>query len=95
MERLVYFWGSQRQEEADKLKIEGLVAPAAPAGGSGGYPKDPLLEKARELAREHEHISTSYLQRKLHIGYPRAARIMEQFEEEMGKEGEGEGEGKV
>jgi DNA segregation ATPase FtsK/SpoIIIE-like protein len=24
------------------------------------------------------------LQRKLHIGYPRAARIMEQLEEEMG-----------
>jgi len=88
MERLVYFWGSQRQEEADKLKIEGLVVPATPAGG--GYPRDPLLEKARELAGEHEHISTSYLQRKLHIGYPRAARIMEQLEEEMGKEGEGE-----
>jgi S-DNA-T family DNA segregation ATPase FtsK/SpoIIIE len=45
------------------------------------------------LAQQHEHISTSFLQRRLHIGYPRAARIMEQLEEEMGKEsGEG-GEG--
>ncbi|GAH23614.1 unnamed protein product, partial [marine sediment metagenome] len=57
----------------------------------GGYTQDPLLEAARELAQQHEHISTSFLQRRLHIGYPRAARIMEQLEEEMAKEG-GEGE---
>ncbi|MFC1956413.1 DNA translocase FtsK [Chloroflexota bacterium] len=81
MERLVYFWGSQRQEDADQLKIDGVVAPP-PSAGVGGYPRDPLLDAARELAQQHEHISTSYLQRRLHIGYPRAARIMEQLEEE-------------
>ncbi|NLL89685.1 MAG: hypothetical protein GX226_01030, partial [Dehalococcoidales bacterium] len=47
--------------------------------------KDPLLGDALELAKEHEKISTSFLQRKLHIGYPRAARLMEQLEEELGK----------
>jgi S-DNA-T family DNA segregation ATPase FtsK/SpoIIIE len=47
---------------------------------------DPLLDAARQLAQEHEHISTSFLQRRLRIGYPRAARLMEQLEEE----GEGE-----
>jgi S-DNA-T family DNA segregation ATPase FtsK/SpoIIIE len=87
MERLVYFWGSQRKEEADRLKMETLVTPVAT---TGGYPKDPLLDTARELAREHGDISTSYLQRKLHIGYPRAARIMEQLEEEMAQASEGE-----
>jgi len=93
LERLVYFWGSQRQEEVDKLKIEELVSPVSAVSG-GGFPADPLLETARELAQQHQHISTSFLQRRLHIGYPRAARIMEQLEEEMGKE-EGEGEGEV
>jgi S-DNA-T family DNA segregation ATPase FtsK/SpoIIIE len=44
---------------------------------------------ARQLAREHKHISTSYLQRRLRIGYPRAARIMEQLEEEGFKREEG------
>jgi S-DNA-T family DNA segregation ATPase FtsK/SpoIIIE len=88
MERLVYFWGSQRQEEADKLKVEPLVAPTTTT--IGGYPKDPLLDTAREMAQEHGTISTSYLQRKLHIGYPRAARIMEQLEEEMAQESEEE-----
>jgi S-DNA-T family DNA segregation ATPase FtsK/SpoIIIE len=91
VERLVYFWNSQQKEEAAQLKIEELVSPSALAS-KGGYPSDPLLEAARELAQQHEHISTSFLQRRLHIGYPRAARIMEQLEEEMGKE-EGEGEG--
>jgi len=88
-ERLVYFWGSQQREEAAQLKVTELVQPVA-AGKREGLPEDPLLETARQLTQEHKHISTSYLQRKLRIGYPRAARIMEQLEEEMGIEGEGE-----
>jgi S-DNA-T family DNA segregation ATPase FtsK/SpoIIIE len=87
-ERLVYFWGNQRQEETASLKIEELV-PSRATARKGSFPEDSLLAAARQMAREHEHISTSYLQRKLHIGYPRAARIMEQLEEEMAKE-EGE-----
>lgn len=83
-ERLVYFWGSQKQEGVARPKLEELVLPATPAK-RGGFPEDPLLESARQLAEEHGHISTSYLQRRLRIGYPRAARIMEQLEEENGK----------
>ncbi len=92
-ERLVYFWGSQqRQEGPSLLKVEELVL--SQAAGRGGHPEDSLLAAAMQLAKEHAHISTSYLQRKLRIGYPRAARLMEQLEEEMGKEEEGgEGEG--
>jgi len=82
-ERLVYFWGSQQREEAS-LKIEELV-PSVAAGRKGGFPEDPLLEAAKQLAREHKHISTSFLQRRLRIGYPRAARLMEQLEEEGGR----------
>jgi S-DNA-T family DNA segregation ATPase FtsK/SpoIIIE len=81
-ERLVYFWGSQKKEEAASLKIEGVTAPATAARGA--YPEDPLLEIARQLLKEHHHISTSFLQRKLHIGYPRAARLMEDLEAEGG-----------
>ncbi len=85
IERLVYFWGSQRQEEAAQLRIEDFPSVVT---RPREYPPDPLIDAARQLAREHKHISTSFLQRRLRIGYPRAARIMEQLEEEMG-EGEG------
>jgi S-DNA-T family DNA segregation ATPase FtsK/SpoIIIE len=87
-ERLVYFWSSQQREEKAQLKVEELVL-SGTAARQEGFPEDPLLDAARQLAQEHTHISTSFLQRRLHIGYPRAARIMEQLEEE-GIRGEGE-----
>ena len=81
IERLVYFWGSQRKEETAQLKVEGIVSPLT-TGKKEGFPEDQLLDAAKQLLEEHKHISTSYLQRKLRIGYPRAARIMEQLGEE-------------
>ncbi|MFC1950502.1 DNA translocase FtsK [Chloroflexota bacterium] len=81
IERLVYFWSSQRREETAQLKVEELISPST-IGKKEGFPEDPLLESAKQLREEHKHISASYLQRKLRIGYPRAARIMEQLEEE-------------
>ncbi|MFC1918495.1 DNA translocase FtsK [Chloroflexota bacterium] len=80
-ERLVYFWGGQRKEEETQLKIEELMPPGTTARRTD-LPEDSLIETARQLAEEHKHISTSFLQRRLRIGYPRAARIMEQLQEE-------------
>ena len=79
IERVVYFWGSQKAETPDKLKMETLIA-TTPAGTIGGHPIDSLLEQAKELARTNEDVSTSFLQRRLHIGYPRAARLKEQLD---------------
>lgn len=42
---------------------------------------DSLLESAIEVAQKQDFLSTSYLQRRLRIGYPRAARIMEHLYE--------------
>ncbi len=42
---------------------------------------DSLLEQAIEIAKKNDTLSTSYLQRRLRIGYPRAARIMEHLYE--------------
>ena len=93
IERLVYFWGSQRRQEISSLKIEELI-PSQTAAQKGGYPEDSLLVAARQLAEEHPHISTSFLQRRLRIGYPRAARIMEQLEGEKVEDGD-KGSGEV
>jgi DNA segregation ATPase FtsK/SpoIIIE-like protein len=43
--------------------------------------KDELFQKAIELAHLHNKLSTSLLQRRLRIGYPRAARLMDELEE--------------
>ena len=80
VERLVYFWNSQQKEtRKPSLLIEDITVAT---GKKENQPADALMEEARQLAEEHEHISTSFLQRRLRIGYPRAARIMEQLKEE-------------
>ena len=42
---------------------------------------DPMMAKALEIIRTTKRASTSNLQRKLRIGYNRAARIMDELEE--------------
>ena len=44
--------------------------------------KDELYKKALEIVKAERKASTSFLQRKLQIGYNRAARIMDMMEEE-------------
>jgi DNA segregation ATPase FtsK/SpoIIIE-like protein len=44
--------------------------------------KDDLLPEAIKLVMESGRASTSFLQRRLGIGYPRAARLMDLLEEE-------------
>jgi len=41
---------------------------------------DPLFEEAKEIILRYRQGSTSLLQRKLHIGYARAARLLDQME---------------
>ncbi len=43
---------------------------------------DPLYPQAIEIVKKERKISASYLQRRLKIGYNRAARIVEQMEDE-------------
>ncbi len=44
--------------------------------------KDDMLEEAIQLVVEGGRVSTSLLQRRLGIGYPRASRLIDQMEEE-------------
>ena len=50
-------------------------------GGGPPLNVDPMVTEALALAREHTQLSTSLLQRRLRIGYPRAARVMDELEE--------------
>ena len=51
---------------------------------------DDLYEEARETVVQSGKASTTYLQRKLRVGYARAARLMDMLEE-RGVIGPGEG----
>lgn len=58
--------------------------------GGGGDDDDTLYEEARMIVIEAGKASTSYIQRKLKVGYARAARLMDMLEE-RGVIGPGDG----
>lgn len=51
---------------------------------------DPLLLQASELVKQYDQVSASLIQRRLSVGYARAARILDQLETK-GIIGPGEG----
>ncbi len=44
--------------------------------------RDELLDEAIALVKQHKRASASFLQRRLRVGYPRAARLIDLMEEE-------------
>jgi DNA segregation ATPase FtsK/SpoIIIE, S-DNA-T family len=78
--RLVDFLRKQGSPQFD----ESLLRPAAEEGGAeeGGAESDELYGRAVEIVAESRNASISYLQRRLKVGYNRAARMIEQMEHE-------------
>jgi S-DNA-T family DNA segregation ATPase FtsK/SpoIIIE len=80
IDRLVSFWAQQRTKHS--TPVYDHLLDAAQAEIDDEEDADPLYERAKALAEEHSRLSTSMLQRRLRIGYPRAARLMDRLEEE-------------
>jgi len=85
VERVVDFWREQPGAVAEEAPWEGVSLPAPPSRKPGrsraAEEEDDLLEEAIELVRSTGSASASLLQRRLRIGHPRAARLMEIMEE--------------
>jgi S-DNA-T family DNA segregation ATPase FtsK/SpoIIIE len=77
IERAITFWqGTQSLDESqappwdELLEQEDILAQ-----------KDQLIDKAITIVQETQRASASMLQRRLRIGYPRAARLIDELEE--------------
>jgi S-DNA-T family DNA segregation ATPase FtsK/SpoIIIE len=75
IKRVVQFW--QAEAEADWLEEEPPWEELMEE-----HEEDELLEEAIQIVKRYNRASTSFLQRKLRVGYPRASRIMDQLEEQ-------------
>jgi S-DNA-T family DNA segregation ATPase FtsK/SpoIIIE len=74
LERLVAHWKQYSFEESH------IDLSADRPGLMEGGETDALFEEAREIILRYRQGSTSLLQRKLHVGYARAARLLDQLE---------------
>jgi S-DNA-T family DNA segregation ATPase FtsK/SpoIIIE len=99
VERLVEYWkeSSAPAEAAhDETEGEGEEPPWEDLmrHTEGGDEQDEVLDRAVALVRKSGFASASMLQRRLRIGYPRAARLMDELEE-MGVVGRSQSGGKT
>ncbi len=77
--RLLKYIKGQRKPDYDEEIIKTLKRPSGQTGDEDEE-KDELFETAVELILSTGQASASYLQRKLRLGYARAARIIDQME---------------
>jgi S-DNA-T family DNA segregation ATPase FtsK/SpoIIIE len=86
LRNLVNYWkasvSTSIQAANDKVQAEEVQTRLPWADIMEEANKDDLLEEAIKLVVESGRVSTSLLQRRLGIGYPRASRLMDQLEEE-------------
>jgi S-DNA-T family DNA segregation ATPase FtsK/SpoIIIE len=89
IERVIAFWQQAHPQEAgipapwEQLLVEETVQ----------ADRDDLVEKAIAYVRRTQRASASLLQRQMRIGYPRAARLLDELEE-LGVVGPGQGGGR-
>jgi S-DNA-T family DNA segregation ATPase FtsK/SpoIIIE len=89
VERVITFWqksfpqaGTETPPWEEMLQQEAVLAD-----------RDNLIQQAIDIVRREQRVSASLLQRRLRIGYPRAARLIDELEE-LGVVGPSQGGGR-
>ncbi len=88
IERVIAHWQKMTPEKDSKPPWESMLSEVEADGSD-----EVLVEKAIIILKKDQRASASMLQRKLRIGYPRAARLLDQLEE-MGVVGPSTGGGR-
>jgi S-DNA-T family DNA segregation ATPase FtsK/SpoIIIE len=88
IERIIDFW----QKNSD-VEVEDVPPWEKLLSEPDEDQDDGLIEQAISIVRQTQRASASLLQRRLRIGYPRAARLLDQLED-MGVVGPSQGGGK-
>ncbi|MCC7118323.1 MAG: hypothetical protein IT310_07350 [Anaerolineales bacterium] len=78
IERIVAHWQKNAEKPEETPPWEQLLREPDESEGGGD---DGLIEQAVSIVRSSQRASASLLQRRLRIGYPRAARLLDQLEE--------------
>jgi S-DNA-T family DNA segregation ATPase FtsK/SpoIIIE len=78
VERVITYWRNaiQVDDQAEQPPWEEMLEQEQMLAD-----RDDLVEKAIKIVRDSQSASASMLQRRLRIGYPRAARLMDELEE--------------
>ena len=82
IDRLIDFWQTTPRGWVPNVDLRPVTSDESEDVQSAvSSSTDALFDKAVELAHTQNKLSTSLLQRRLRIGYPRAARLMDELEE--------------
>ncbi len=83
VEKVLRFIKSNSEKDYDEEITEAINTPVQTSGKSNGGSdqQDELLPQAAELVVEAGYASVSLLQRRLNVGYPRAARLIDRMQE--------------
>jgi len=90
IERVIDFWHAQGEADYNDNIVEGTAKFVGLGSSSNSDNGDELLDEAKEIVIKAGKASASLLQRRLRVGYARAARLLDLLEE-MGIIGPGDG----
>ena len=79
VERITNYIGKQKGYSAP-FKLPSVLEKKRQTGSSGGASEDELFEEAAHIVVRHQQGSVSLLQRRLKVGYSRAARLVDELE---------------
>jgi len=84
LEYLINFWRGTAPPAAEGAAPDFTATAriAIDEPGPDQFDEDPMLQEAKRVVMEARHASASLLQRKLRVGYARAARLIDLLEQQ-------------